>query len=115
MCYSDIAIACRRSGSIYILGVMKEWDADSALQALSQEATLTGASPEDIANQIFKDSLPVAAASIVHSAQFSTNEQTRLRAAQYVVERNLGRLQDTPQLVDDPFDKFLKEMQDAES
>jgi hypothetical protein len=39
----------------------------------------------------FAEAAPLAAASIIHLATHSTNERTRLSAAQYVVERAIGR------------------------
>ncbi len=69
---------------------------EDALKSLLEEADIIGspvepAPPEVLARQIFRDNLPLAAASIVHLSQFGNNERIRLQASQYVVDRVLGK------------------------
>jgi hypothetical protein len=87
---------------------MKQWDPDQALESLVEEAPLYGETPEMQAKRIFKENLPLAAQSIAHTAAYSPNESVRLKAATYIVERNLGRLVDANALsTDDPFELLL--------
>lgn len=95
------------------------WDPKHALEALTEEQEVMGETVEDQAKRIFRDALPVAAMAVVHLAQYSGNEKTRLEAARYVVERNVGRLQDMAIVgIDDPMAalmaEIVTELQDAE-
>jgi hypothetical protein len=56
----------------------------------------TAETEEQIARRIFRTALPQAAKEIVDIAVGSTNDRTRLQAAQYIVERNLGKVGDDP-------------------
>jgi hypothetical protein len=49
---------------------------------------------EQTARRIFREGLPNAAKAIVDIAENSTSDRTRLTAAQYIVERNLGKVGD---------------------
>lgn len=72
---------------------MEEWVPDSALNSLNMERTVNPSeTPEQMAQRIFLENLPLAAQSIAHLALHSTSERTRLQASQYIVERNLGRV-----------------------
>lgn len=79
--------------------VPDSWDAKEALESLVTERECYGEMVEGgeqtTANRIFREALPMAARVIVHTAQHSRNERLRFTAAQYVVERNIGRLADT--------------------
>jgi hypothetical protein len=89
---------------------MKQWDPEAALQSLTEEAPLYNETPEQQAKRIFIENLPLAAQSIAHIAAYSVNEPVRFRAAQYIVERNLGRLVDANALsTNDPFSELLAE------
>jgi hypothetical protein len=91
---------------------MREWDPDDIAQKLvvprsgAEEQT-----PESQATTTFRESLPVAAASICHLALHSANERIRLDASKYVVERNLGRIgENNLPGAKDPVDDLIKEV-----
>lgn len=69
-----------------------DWDADAALQACVAEYQIMGTSYEEQTRQHLAQAAPAAARSIINIALYSHDERTRLRAAQYVVDRNLGRI-----------------------
>lgn len=90
---------------------MKEWDPDTALNALTAERLLDDGDDVSAAERIFKENAVPAALSIAHLAVHSPNERIRLAAAQYVVDRNLGRIGDTDPLKQaekDPLFQFIK-------
>lgn len=88
----------------------KAWDADEALAALGEEASFFEETAEEQALRVFKENLVVGAQAIVHLARYSANEKIRLQAATYVVERNMGRLQDVqPTRAEDPFKALIGE------
>jgi hypothetical protein len=65
----------------------KYWDSDEALEALKMErAVNTDETNEQLTRRILEESGPAAAYSIVHIALHGTNENTRLRASQYVTD-----------------------------
>lgn len=76
------------------------------------EAELTNTTPEAIAKDHARRSLPVAMDSIIYLATYSENESLRLKASTYLVDRVLGRLGDTPieNVVDDtdPLTQLVK-------
>lgn len=75
------------------------WVPSHALESLRMERTVNPTETnEQLTQRIFKENLPTAAASIVHLAVHSSNEKIRLSAAQYVVERNLGKPDTASQL-----------------
>jgi L-rhamnose isomerase len=96
---------------------MREWDPDKALSDLDAERqAFADELPEDRTRRLFKENADGAAMSIVHLAHHATNENVRLKAAQYVTDRVLGRLQDASALGDeDPFVRFMKECGAKES
>ena len=68
---------------------------DADLEALRDEALILGEEDESmIAERLFRENLPRAVLSIIKLATSSQSERVRLNASQYIVERNLGRLQD---------------------
>jgi hypothetical protein len=86
---------------------MKEWDPEAVLAAVDLEIMTSAgpdgftpsSSPEDMAMRIFKNALPAAAHSLCHMAVHEQNASVRLRAATYVVDRNLGRVSDASALL----------------
>jgi hypothetical protein len=90
---------------------MREWDPDEALSNLEAERkAFDDEAPEDRTRRLFKENADGAAMSIVHLAHHAVNENVRLKAAQYVTDRVLGRIQDSTALSDeDPFVRFMKE------
>ena len=53
---------------------------------------ITAETEEQAARRIFRMALPSAARTVVDIAENSLNDRTRLQAAQYIIERNLGRV-----------------------
>jgi len=69
----------------------REWVPDEALEMLAAEKMVhPNESPEVRAQRLFIESVDQAALSLINLAVHSNNEQTRFRAATYVVERVLG-------------------------
>jgi hypothetical protein len=88
-----------------------EWTPESAAESLAMERTFhPSETPEQMAERIFRENLIGAASAIVHTAIHATNDRTRLDAAKYVVERNLGKIGDTQEGVEDPLMQLIKEM-----
>ena len=90
---------------------------DDRLLAIVAEADIMEETPESMSKKMFRNNLIGATLSICDLATRSVNERVRLQAAQYVVERNLGRLQDaTPEHMTDPLyshiSEFVKEIPD---
>jgi hypothetical protein len=74
------------------MAIDREWVPDEALEALQQERMFSGEGEEDLANRLLRENLPAAVMSVCNLAIHSNNENTRLRAAQYVIDRNMGRI-----------------------
>lgn len=73
------------------------WDPDQAAASLSMESVVhTSETSEDMAQRLLREALPSAVMSATHLAVHSTNERTRLAAAQYVIDRVLGRVDTNP-------------------
>jgi hypothetical protein len=63
------------------------WDSDDAFESLKMERSVQGdEKPDEMAMRILKEAAPMAAASIVHIALHSANDNTRLAAGRYVVD-----------------------------
>lgn len=91
------------------------WVPDDALRALQMERDLSPSETQgELANRIFRENAPAAAASIVHTALHGTNERIRLDAAKYTVERLLGRVGDgNPSAAANPLDAFINALENA--
>lgn len=64
------------------------WDSDEALEGLKMERAVQG--DEDAETQtkrLLKEAGPAAAASIIHIALHSANDNTRLNAAKYITDK----------------------------
>lgn len=90
-----------------------DWLPDSAFQSLRLEREMVH--PEEsnaqTSRRMLDESAPVAVAAILHIAKYGTNERTRLTAAQYVVDRVLGRIGDDVNAGEkDPLEMFLGEV-----
>jgi hypothetical protein len=59
-----------------------------------ERAVYANETEEQMARRIFREALPMAAASIVDIASNSQNDRTKLDASKYIVERNLGKVGD---------------------
>lgn len=78
------------------------------IKLLDEERVLTTESPESQTQRLFRENVVGAAYSIVDLALNSPSERLRLNAAQYVVERAIGRVQDNPPAPPvDPFTDLL--------
>jgi hypothetical protein len=84
------------------------WDAEEALASLADESRLLdGDDTRQTSKRIFRENAAVAAASICHIAKYCPSDRTRLEAAKYVVERNLGRIGDDTDIHDDPLEALM--------
>jgi hypothetical protein len=86
------------------------WIPDEQIEACVMERQVYPTkTPMDHAKEILENSLPLAAQAVAHMAVHSGNENTRLRAAQYIIDRNMGRIGD-PEKVgsDDLLMSFLQ-------
>lgn len=77
---------------------MREWDPEAVKQAIDMDLHLgDGASTsEQLAIKRIRDNAAFAADSIVYLAMHSENESIRFKAAQYILDRVMGRVTDTP-------------------
>lgn len=70
----------------------EEWDVQQALDDAIAEKTLLSTSYEDQTRNHLQRAAPAAARSIINIALYSQTERLRLQAAQYIIDRNLGRI-----------------------
>lgn len=96
---------------------MSEWSADAAVKTLMAEKAYDGidlissdqSGTNEVVKRILREAAPVAAMSLVHMAKYSANEAMRFKAATFILERNLGRMVDTPVTEEkDPFTALLE-------
>ncbi len=79
------------------------------LDALKDESAALSESPESLSDKLFKESLPEAVLILCKLAREAQSEGVQLKAATYVTERVLGRLQDnTPANMQDPLFDLVK-------
>jgi len=89
---------------------LEAWNPKRALAALAGERDLAGneKSMTQIAEGLLEENLPQAVIAIAHMAQHSPNERIRLSAAQYIVDRNLGKITDQGMVGEsDPLESLL--------
>lgn len=84
------------------------------IEMLKMEANVKDETFEELATRLFKEALPIAVANIARVAEHAANDKTRFEAAKYIVERNLGRLQDAKTIVASPAEKMAKKMMNLE-
>lgn len=82
---------------------------DEELDALAQERQFFEMDEKTQAERLFTEALPAAVVSLIDIAKYGQKERNRLVASQYIIERNLGRLQDATTNTDDPFERLLAE------
>ena len=89
--------------------IQHDWDPDTALTALADEAGVMDYSPAEQATKVFEQGVALAATSIMHIAMHSPNEKLRLDASRYVVDRLLGRVgeEKVTSTAKDPFEALL--------
>jgi hypothetical protein len=69
----------------------QEWCPDSAIEALTLKRALQDVEdPIKLANELLKDSLPLATMGMVHIAIHEPNAQIRFNAQKYIMDRNMG-------------------------
>ncbi len=79
------------------------------LASLKDESNILSESPEDLANRLLKEALPEAVLMLTKLSRQGESETVQLKAATYITERGLGRLQDVNALVqEDPLIKLVK-------
>lgn len=92
---------------------MAEWDPEKNFESLTHEVAINDGDYSKAAKRIFEESAPIAAQAITHLALYSVNEKIRLDASRYIIDRCLGRADNTPQGSGedgDVFDKLLKDV-----
>lgn len=73
-------------------------DEMNAMMAPTIEPLSVSETEEQMARRAFRQALPGAAQAIIDIAHHGMNERTRLTAAQYIVERNMGKVGQDPAL-----------------
>jgi hypothetical protein len=68
----------------------REWDADRAMKALAEESTTFNLTPEQLADKLLEEALPVAVSSVVQLASYGETEKMRFDASRYIIDRGLG-------------------------
>lgn len=68
------------------------WITDEEIQALADEREVFGHDEVEQAEKILRENLPAVTHAVVKLARKASSETVRLRAAQYVIDRNLGRI-----------------------
>ena len=64
------------------------WDSDEALDSIKMEkAVHPDRTPEQMTKELLEQAGPAAAASIIHIALHSANDNTRLSAARYITDK----------------------------
>lgn len=67
---------------------------EDQVKALAEERDITGDDEQAQAERLFKEHLPSAVLTIISLARNAASERVRMSAAQYIVERNLGKITD---------------------
>lgn len=81
------------------------------LAALKAEVDTFGEEESALAERLLRENLPMATMSIIKIARAGSSDRTRLDAAKYIVERNLGRLQDiNPNAKKLPLESLLEDL-----
>jgi len=91
-----------------------EYPSDDEIASLTQmdELVFGDQAPNKRVQDIFTRNAPDAAMTIVSIAKSSSNDNTRLRAAQYVVDRSMGPMSATSPPKDGEVDELTKAMLD---
>lgn len=72
------------------------WNPEKVKQAIDMEMHVNGKKPEEVATKKLREALPAAVEALVQVALYSDNETLRCKAAQYIIDRNMGRVTDVP-------------------
>jgi len=70
--------------------LLEPWDPDEALKGLVLQSQVEGEDETTQANRILREAAPMAAQAVVHIAKYARSDSLRFQAAKYVIERNLG-------------------------
>jgi hypothetical protein len=92
--YEDASYAAEHADTKRKLDIGDNWDPELALEALGTAKAVYGEDEARVAEELFRQGLPMAAMTIIHASKHSNNERLRVDAAKYVVERNLGAIKD---------------------
>lgn len=80
------------------------------IRSLESEARILREDELATAKRVFKQHLPQMAATICNIALHSPSERTRLSAAQYAIDRIMGKPSDKDTASADPMVQFLEQM-----
>lgn len=88
---------------------------EEELEVLKTESDVLGGDEVTQAERLFKENLPGSVLQLVKLATHAQSERVRLDASKYIVERNLGRLQDiNPSAAKQPLEAFFDRLEDEE-
>lgn len=93
------------------MGMDHEWNPEDVLSGMLDERTTIhpDESYADTAKRMFEENVIGATASLVHLALNSQNEKIRLDASKYIIERNLGSVNNPVSSgKGDPWDALLE-------
>lgn len=71
---------------------MKEWDPEVSLRNMVEEAAVMDESAPELSKRLLRDNAHIAAQALVHLAMYSDNEKIRLDAAEKILTRVHGRV-----------------------
>ena len=82
---------------------LRTWNPEEAVKSLALEAQSIGdgETEKETAQRIITESLPVAALSMIHLCQNARNENTRLKASQWLLEKGIGKANMAPEDTED--------------
>jgi len=99
----------------YVDGIESQKDdaltfvSEEDIKNLKLEQEVTDESMVSMGQRFFEDNLPQAVLSIVKVARHSENDKLRFDAAKYIVERVLGKIQDTGTTEKAAWEKLIDE------
>lgn len=81
---------------------------EDELRALEDERVVMNESPAKMARRLLEEALPQAILTIRKLTDMGTSDSTRLRAATYIIDRNLGPVGSDTNLEKTPWDELLE-------
>ena len=92
---------------------MDVWVPDRAIDMINLEKQMAPElSDEALANKIMKESLPLVALGLVHTAKYSSDVRMRFQAQTYVMDRVLGKASTGIVQSGSPMEQLLKDLMD---
>lgn len=87
-----------------------DWDPEEVRAALDTELAVEGDQKtyDDIARRKINEAVPFAADALIHIVMHSENERHRMQAAEYILNKVLGKPSDMPQGDPDKDDALTK-------